>query len=379
MTDPYQLMPDQTPEEFAALKADIAQHGILVPVEVDDAGNILDGHHRVRAWKELRAEGIQLGDYPRLVRPGMTEEQKRNHVRSLNMLRRHLSKDQLVELMRQMRADGAGYQEIADAAGVSYTTAYFATVGTNELINNHKLPGRDGKARPAFYQPRQTPGIIATTEKAEQQAVKFAASLPADFSGSLVTVAEAKHQMQTQRRQEMVEEKRAQPWPAGSYQVVYADPPWRYDNSGFDEAAEGQYPTMDVLDICLLPISSLVTDSSVLFLWATNPLLPEAMQVLAAWGFSYKTNMAWVKDRGRGKGWFLKSKHELLLIGTRSQTMHPKELPDSCFEAARGPVHSRKPEIAYEIIERMYDGPRIELFARQRREGWDVWGNERGM
>lgn len=150
MTDPYQLMPDQTPEEFAALKADIAQHGILVPVEVDDAGNILDGHHRVRAWKELRAEGIQLGDYPRLVRPGMTEEQKRNHVRSLNMLRRHLSKDQLVELMRQMRADGAGYQEIADAAGVSYTTAYFATVGTNELINNHKLPGRDGKARPTF-------------------------------------------------------------------------------------------------------------------------------------------------------------------------------------------------------------------------------------
>lgn len=194
-----------------------------------------------------------------------------------------------------------------------------------------------------------------------------------------LTQAGLLREVQTQRRQEMVEEKRTQPWPADSYQVVYADPPWRYDNSGFDEAAEGQYPTMDVMDICLLPISSLATDSSVLFLWATNPLLPEAMQVLAAWGFSYKTNMAWVKDRGRGKGWFLRSKHELLLIGTRSQTTHPKERPDSCFEAARGPVHSRKPEIAYEIIERMYDGPRLELFARVARPGWTVWGNELGL
>lgn len=166
------------------------------------------------------------------------------------------------------------------------------------------------------------------------------------------------------------------PMPEGKYSVIYADPPWRYDNSGFEESAEDQYPTMELQDIAELPVGDLCTDETVLFLWATNPLLPEALYILEAWGFEYKTNMAWIKDRGRGKGWFLKSKHELLLIGVRQDTPHPIERPDSCFEAARGSVHSHKPEIAYQIIESMYPGNKLELFARNSREGWDLWGNE---
>jgi len=95
-----------------------------------------------------------------------------------------------------------------------------------------------------------------------------------------------------------------------------------------------------------------------------------------AWGFEYKTNMAWIKDAGRGKGWFLKSKHELLLIGVMVNTPHPLERPDSCFEADRGPVHSRKPGMVYELIESMYKGPYVELFARVCHAGWQSWGNE---
>lgn len=164
--------------------------------------------------------------------------------------------------------------------------------------------------------------------------------------------------------------------PEGTYQVIYADPPWRYDNSGFDEAADNQYPTMKLEDICALPVAHLAADTSVLFIWATNPLLPEALQVMSSWGFTYKTNMAWIKDKGRGKGWYLRSKHELLLIGVREQTPPPIERPDSCFEAERGPIHSRKPIMAYEIIESMYPGNKIELFSRTTRDGWDAWGNE---
>ena len=87
----YQVMPALTPIEYEALKADIAKRGVLVPVEVDENGDMLDGHHRVKAWQELRSEGVNLPDYPRLIRSGLTEEQKRNHARSLNVLRRHLS------------------------------------------------------------------------------------------------------------------------------------------------------------------------------------------------------------------------------------------------------------------------------------------------
>jgi len=133
---------------------------------------------------------------------------------------------------------------------------------------------------------------------------------------------------------------------------------------------------MKTADICKLQISDLSDETSILFLWATNPLLLDALRVMKAWGFEYKTNIAWIKDRGRGYSWYVKSKHELLLVGTKKETPHPATKPDSCFEADRGDVHSRKPEIAYEIIESMYPGKKIELFARINRDGWDSWGNE---
>jgi N6-adenosine-specific RNA methylase IME4 len=194
--------------------------------------------------------------------------------------------------------------------------------------------------------------------------------------GKELTTTAIIKEIQKEKRELMHEEKRTRPLPEGKYSVIYADPPWQYENSGFDEAADNQYPTMPLEEICALGISQLTDDATVIFLWATNPLLPEALQVLSSWGFEYKTNMAWIKDRGRGKGWFLKSKHELLLIGVRPNSPHPAERPDSCFEADRGNVHSRKPEMVYDIIETMYPGNKIELFARSERQGWTSWGNE---
>jgi len=190
------------------------------------------------------------------------------------------------------------------------------------------------------------------------------------------SIAESLKKIAKDKREEMHSEKRNRALPEGKFSVIYADPPWQYDNSGFNESADNQYPTMPVEDICELPISKLADKTTVLFLWATNPLLPEALRVLNSWGFEYKTNIAWIKDMGRGKGWYLKSKHELLLIGVKPESPHPAERPDSCFEADRGTVHSRKPERAYEIIESMYPGNKIELFSRNHREGWEAWGNE---
>ena len=171
---------------------------------------------------------------------------------------------------------------------------------------------------------------------------------------------------------------RAASLPEGKFSVILADPPWQYSNSGFSESAESQYPTMPTDEICKMAdmVRESSTPETALFLWATNPLLPDALKVMESWGFTYKTNMAWIKDKGRGKGWFLVSRHELLLIGTRSDTPHPNVRPESCFEADRGPVHSRKPAIAYEIIESMYDGAKLEMFSRSKRSGWEAYGNE---
>jgi len=166
---------------------------------------------------------------------------------------------------------------------------------------------------------------------------------------------------------------------SSEYDVVCADPPWQYDNAGFDQSAANHYPTMTVEALCALPRVDVLfpkcADPCVLFLWATSPLLPSAIVVLEQWGFDYKACMTWVKDRAPGLGWWLHTRHELLLIGSRG-AVTPLERVDSVITAAVA-EHSRKPVEAYTAIERMFPGlRRVELFARQPRAGWDVWGNE---
>ena len=165
-------------------------------------------------------------------------------------------------------------------------------------------------------------------------------------------------------------------------QVIYADPPWQFDNSGFDQAASNQYPTMTLEEICnirdnqnKLIKKAIQNKKVVLFLWVPQALIIEGLQVMKAWGFDYKAQMVWKKDKSPGMGFWVKSKHELLFIGTNGINLYPQEKYDSVFES---PVtkHSQKPELVYEMIESMYSGPYIELFARNKRKGWEGWGNE---
>lgn len=166
--------------------------------------------------------------------------------------------------------------------------------------------------------------------------------------------------------------------PDGKYQVIYADPPWRYDFSLSDSRMiENQYPTMEVEEICSLSVDTIAADDCVLLMWATNPKLREAFQVLDAWGFEYKTNMVWIKDK-IGMGYYARQQHELLLIATRGNlpVPEPANRPSSIISGDRV-EHSKKPEDTYSIIEKMYpERNKIELFARSKRVGWDVWGNE---
>lgn len=165
------------------------------------------------------------------------------------------------------------------------------------------------------------------------------------------------------------------------YGVIYADPPWRFEpysrETGMDRAADNHYPTLTLEDIKALEVPA--APDCILFLWATVPMLPEAIEVMRAWGFAYKSHFVWVKHN-IGNGYWVRNRHELLLIGTRGNIPAPApgEQYESVIEARAG-SHSQKPFHFHEIIEDMFPNlPRIELFARRQWTGWDTWGNEVG-
>lgn len=373
----YQVMPDLTPIEYEALKADIAERGVLVPVETDENGDLLDGHHRVRAWQELRAEGTDVPDYPRMVRSGLTEEQKRNHARSLNVLRRQLTKEQRDQVMIAMVADGMSRRMVAEKVGVDEKTV--RNVLANSPAENSApefVNGRDGKTYPAQQQPKPEPPISMFVP---------GSTVVIDHAAAESQVNQVRQERTEHRRQERVKrineiaQGNAPLQAARTYPVIYADPPWRYEHSRTDNRQiENHYPTLDLEQICLLPVSEIAAPDAVLFLWTTSPKLDESMQVIEAWGFVYRTCMVWDKER-IGMGYYARQQHELLLIATRGNlpVPEPANRPNSVVRLRRDPEHSAKPHEFYHIIESMYpEYDRIELFARNGRDGWAAWGNQ---
>lgn len=171
------------------------------------------------------------------------------------------------------------------------------------------------------------------------------------------------------------------PLPDGVYDVIYADPPWQYGPENPQGGPTSlHYPSMDLQELCEMPLPNLAEDA-VLFMWVTNPMLKKAFMVVEAWGFDYKTNMVWIKTdlKRPGSGYYVRGRHEFLFIATRGsftpRNVHASPI-GSYFEAPLG-EHSEKPKIMYEWIETLYpDCSYIELFARDEREGWEVWGNE---
>lgn len=171
-----------------------------------------------------------------------------------------------------------------------------------------------------------------------------------------------------------------------NYKVIYADPPWSYKTykrgSGNGNVLN-HYETMTKDDIQKLPVSALADDDCILFLWVTFPCLEEGLDLIRAWGFKYKTiGFNWVKRNKKSPSWFwglgfwTRSNSEICLIATKGK---PKRISMGIHSVIDTPVeaHSRKPAVVRErIVELMGDVPRIELFAREKVEGWDVWGNE---
>ncbi len=174
------------------------------------------------------------------------------------------------------------------------------------------------------------------------------------------------------------------------FRTVVADPPWRFQNRTGKMAPEHlrlmRYATMDFPEINALPVSSVCAERAHLYLWVPNALLAEGMEVMRAWGFTYKTNLVWYKTRkdggpdGRGVGFYFRNVTELVLFGIRgkdNRTLAPGRRQVNLF-TERKREHSRKPEALYDVVEDCSPGPYLELFARYERAGWHQWGNEIG-
>jgi N6-adenosine-specific RNA methylase IME4 len=160
------------------------------------------------------------------------------------------------------------------------------------------------------------------------------------------------------------------------FATIYADPPWPYSNTAARGAAENHYRTLSVTQICSEPVSALAAECAHLHLWTTNAFLSDAFRVMHAWGFRYKSCLVWVKPQlGMGNYW--RVSHEFLLLGVRGNLRFQDHTCRS-WQLARRTIHSRKPFVFRELIERVSPGPYLELYGREEQPncGWTVYGNQ---
>ena len=174
----------------------------------------------------------------------------------------------------------------------------------------------------------------------------------------------------------------------GPFGVIIADPPWRYGNKGVQGAAEKKYETMSISELRDMPVNNMAKTDAVLIMWATWPLLADAITLFDSWGFAYKTGLPWIKITSDptpdlfgevtlrpqyGTGFWVRGCSEPVLLGARGKAKTPSTDPVGLLSRNFG--HSRKPDNIHELGESM-DGPYLELFARRTRQGWTSWGNE---
>lgn len=365
--------------EFTELCNDIKANGQREPIWVYE-GKILDGRNRFRA---CTAVGVTPRTAP------YAGDDPLAFVLSLNLHRRHLSESQrgmvaaaIANLNNGQRADHAEAAQIcapvtqekaAEMLNVSRRTVQAAVKVRDEAAPELVHAVESGKvsvsaAADVATLPKEEQAVIVA--RGEKEILEAAKQIRAEK-------ADVKRAERVQKIAEISQGNTALDL-AKKYPVIYCDPPWRYDYAATESRAiENQYPTMALDEICALPVSEIAHSDCVLFMWTTSPKLEESMQVIAAWGFTYKTCAVWDKQK-IGMGYYFRQRHELLLVATKGAPPAPlpSARPDSVFSFPRG-EHSSKPQEVAQLIEAMYpDFEKIEMFCRAPRYGWAVWGNQ---
>lgn len=376
-------------EDFAALVADIKANGLIDAIDLYE-GKILDGRNRYRA---ALSAGIELEKrnfrafHPEFYGNPLT------YVLAKNLKRRHLNVGQRAMVADSLATMRQGERtDIAPGAdGATEPSANLPKVAQKEAARELSISER---ALRHAHATRQTgaPELVRAVERGKLpvSAAAQAARLAPDIQRRIAEKAEAgesnvvrtviKQEVRAVRERDLGAKQSA--LPTKKYGLILADPEWRFEpysrETGMDRAPDNHYSTSPTEEIANRDVRSIAADDSILLLWAIAPMLPDALSVMIAWGFEYKSHLIWDKVVGGTGYWFI-GRHELLLIGTRGHVVAPAmgtQLP-SIVASAKG-RHSAKPDLILEWIDRTFPSlPKIELNRRgPARPGWDAWGNE---
>lgn len=366
------LFPEMSEIEFRELKADIAKNGLKMPI-LYYCGKVVDGRHRLRACTEL---GI-VPRYEEMI--AANDAEMRDNVISLNLHRRNLEINDRAMLAARLCNTGLGANQHTAGAVSQQQLAQDLKISTDSISRGKKIINHGSPELIAAVEAGKidlsNAAKLATLAKEDQAQLNFDDIKAIQDASKAIN--KAKFEARRQERVQQIEAKRAnnQPLEAslGTYSVVYADPPWDY----MGELAVG-YPCMSVQEICDMPIHDITTEDAVLFMWCSSSLLSEGLQVMKAWGFTFKTSAVWDKN-AIGQGAYFRQAHEVLMTGIKGKVPEVPygARPSSVLKFPRA-EHSRKPIDLYQIIDDMYpELQKIELFCRgEPAAGWAGWGNE---
>lgn len=382
-------MREVSEDKVTEIASSIKEIGLLNPITISDKNELIAGLHRLNAFKLLGYAEIEANVVPL---SGLKQELAEIDE---NLIRHDLHYIDRGDYLKRRK-------EIYELLHPETKQGQYGHKGNeiiekpeNEIISfSEDTASKTGLSSRTIQQEVQmatnlTPEMKQQVKKADlskTEALKLARLEPEKQKQVMEKAISGKDKIDNVikeiKKEERQEEKRQQQlaptkeMPKNEFEVILADPPWRYDFSSTESREiENQYPTMELEDICKLNVPA--AKDCILFLWATAPKLREALKVVDAWGFEYKTHAIWDKQK-IGMGYYFRGQHELLLVATKGElrTPLPETRPASIFSSLRT-NHSEKPDIVYEIIEKMYPNKNyLEMFARKERNNWKSWGNE---
>lgn len=360
--------------EFEQLVADIKANGVREPV-ITYEGKILDGRNRFKAANAAGAE-VPFREYEGADPLGF--------VISLNLHRRHLNESQRAMVAAAIATLGQGkpanlpVKPVTQAEAAERMQVSERSVRAAAKVRDEGAPELADAVRSGAVSVSAA-ADVAELPKAEQ------AEIVAKGEREILEAAKRIRQEKAEARREENAAKlaAAPPPPDGKYRVIVIDPPWdmkRIDcDVRIDQHGAGfDYPTMTHAEIGALPVEAMADDSCHLFCWTTQKHLPPTLQIIEQWGFKYVLLMVWHKAGGFQPFGLPQYNCEFVVYARRGspQFVDTKAF-NCCFEAPRR-EHSRKPDEFYDVIRRVTAGPRIDVFSREERDGFDTWGNEAG-
>ena len=362
------VWPMMDAKRYDELLEDIRDHGQRVPITICE-GMILDGRNRHRACVDLGITPVTRefeGD------PWALSWSLNGARRDLEDVRRALIKlrcDEESEKLRSAAIAADGRRKKSDAAKEQHAKS--KPYAGEKMVADHDEP-RPSSGNHVARDARAAEAHVSSSTMARAEFIAKRPEIAEKVVSGEMKPSEAIRQIKRDRI-----EKEA-PAPTGKYRVIYADPPWSYGNTQPDYHTEQRdhYPVMPLSDICAIPVREWAEDDAVLFLWVTSPILEESFQVIRAWGFKYKASFVWDKVH-HNMGHYNSVRHEFLLVCVRGSCQPDvRKLFDSVQSIERT-EHSKKPAEFYGIIETIYtNGDRLEMFARNPREGWKGYGHQ---